>query len=239
MGRGPVELHADPVLLVEVIEVPVACPLPNPGLPAGGREPVRDFYAADVAIFKKRQGAIIGITECGHEFAAPAHLLARVHRVAYPGRGGTPAPDGPADPRVGVVEGPRMRSSTVSSTRVHGGNMVGCLVRRIVFDRCTTTPGIFCCAGCRRAGTVIVMTSLGSSIRPCRSAAVWWLRVASGPARSRAAHSVVSRAGCPENDAYTPVEGAAICRCGACCAWCPGRFRNPCPGGGLWRRPGP
>ena len=54
---------------------------------------------------------------------------------------------------------------------------------------------------------------LGSSIRRCRSAAVWWLRTAPGPARSRAAQSTVSRAGSPEKAAYTPVAAAAIGRC--------------------------
>ena len=47
-------------------------------------------------------------------------------------------------------------------------------------------------------GTVMTMSGLGSLIRPCRSAAVWWLRTAPGPARSSAAHSAVSRVGSPE-----------------------------------------
>ena len=82
--------------------------------------------------------------------------------------------------------------------------MAGCLVRRIASDRWMTTPGIFTRAGLLDAGTVMVMTELGSSIRPCRSAAVWWLRTAPGPARSRAAQSTVSRVGSPEKAAYTP-----------------------------------
>jgi hypothetical protein len=65
-------------------------------------------------------------------------------------------------------------------------------------------PGIFTRAGRFDAETVIVMSELGSSIRPWRSAAVWWLKVASGPARSRAAQSTVSREGSPEKAAYTP-----------------------------------
>src|SRR6185437_6637660 len=71
------------------------------------------------------------------------------------------------------------------------------------------TPEIFARAGLLDAGTVMVMMALGSSISPCRSAAVWWLRTAPGPARSRAAQSTVSRAGSPEKAAYTP-------RCSRC-----------------------
>jgi len=51
--------------------------------------------------------------------------------------------------------------------------MAGCLVRRIASDRWMTTPGIFTRAGRFDAGTVIVMIEAGSSIRLCRSAAVW------------------------------------------------------------------
>jgi len=77
--------------------------------------------------------------------------------------------------------------------------MAGCLVRKTASERWITTPGTFARAGLLDAGTVIVMAELGSSIRPCRSAAVWWLRTAPGPARSSAAQSIVSREGSPEN----------------------------------------
>ena len=45
-----------------------------------------------------------------------------------------------ASSKVGAIW---IRSSTVSSTRVHGGSMAGCLVRRIASDRWMTMPGIF------------------------------------------------------------------------------------------------
>jgi hypothetical protein len=96
------------------------------------------------------------------------------------------------------VRAASIRSSTVSSTRVHGGSMAGCLVLRMASDRWTTTPGIATRAGRFDAGTVTVMSGLGLSIRPWRSAAVRWLKTASGPARSRAAQSTVSRVGSPE-----------------------------------------
>jgi hypothetical protein len=50
--------------------------------------------------------------------------------------------------------------------------MAGCLVRSIAFDRWMTSPGTFARAGRLDAGTEIVITGLGSSIKPCRSAAV-------------------------------------------------------------------
>jgi hypothetical protein len=65
-----------------------------------------------------------------------------------------------------------IKSSTVSSTRVHGGTMAGCVVRKIASDRWITTPGIFARVGVLDRGTVMTMSELGSSIRPCRSAAV-------------------------------------------------------------------
>jgi hypothetical protein len=75
-----------------------------------------------------------------------------------------------ASSKVGAIS---MRSSTVSSTRVHGGSIAGCLVRRIASDRRMTRPGILARRpGWLAAGTVIVMSGLGLSIKPCRSAAV-------------------------------------------------------------------
>jgi hypothetical protein len=50
--------------------------------------------------------------------------------------------------------------------------MAGCLVRSIASDRWMTRPGIFARAGRFDAGTEIVIRELGSSIKPCRSAAV-------------------------------------------------------------------
>ncbi|MGH3228045.1 MAG: hypothetical protein ACRDOA_05620 [Streptosporangiaceae bacterium] len=54
----------------------------------------------------------------------------------------------------------------MSSTLVHGGSIAECLVRRIASDRWTTMPGIFIRPGRFDAGTVMLMSELGSSIRP-------------------------------------------------------------------------
>ena len=56
MRRGPVEFRAHPVLLVEVVEVPVAGALPDPDLPSGGRQPVRAFHPMHVAVLQQRTG---------------------------------------------------------------------------------------------------------------------------------------------------------------------------------------
>ena len=50
MGRGPVEFYADAVLLVEVVEIPVTCALPDPCLPGRRRKPVRAFHPAQASI---------------------------------------------------------------------------------------------------------------------------------------------------------------------------------------------
>jgi hypothetical protein len=174
MRRGPVEFRAHSVFRVEVVQVLVTGTLPDPHLTASGGQPVRAFHAMHVAILQHGQDAIPGVTQSQDELTAPAHLLAGIHGLAYPLGGGTPAADGPADPRVRVVEGRRdlIRSRTVSSIRVHGGSMVGCLVRRIASDRWMRTPGIFARVGVLDRGTVMMMSELGSSVRPCRSAAV-------------------------------------------------------------------
>ena len=50
--------------------------------------------------------------------------------------------------------------------------MAGCVVRKIASDRWMTTPGIFARVGVLARGTVMTMSELGWSVRPCRSAAV-------------------------------------------------------------------
>ena len=61
------------------------------------------------------------------------------------------------DPRVRVVEA-RRGLDEIKHGVLHAGagrEHVGCLVLRIASDRWTIMPGIFACAGCRDAGTVI------------------------------------------------------------------------------------
>ena len=107
MRRGPVEFYAQPVLLVEIVEVPVTSALPDPRLSLRGRQPVRAFHAADIAGLQHGQDALVGAAERRRDLATPAHFLAGIHGVTYPVRGGTPPADGPADPRVRVVEAGR------------------------------------------------------------------------------------------------------------------------------------
>ena len=105
MRGGPVEFHANPVRLVQVVEVPVAGVLPDSGLPPCCGKPVRAFHPADVAVLEHGQGPVLGVTERQGDFPAPAHLLSGVHSLADPVRSGAPAADCPANPRVCVIEG--------------------------------------------------------------------------------------------------------------------------------------
>jgi hypothetical protein len=107
MRGSTVEFHAHAELLEEIVEIPVARTLPDPCLPSRGRQSVRTLDPVDVAVLKQGQGPIPGVAECQGDLPAPTHLLAGIHRLTDPIRGGTPASDGPADPLVGVVKGRR------------------------------------------------------------------------------------------------------------------------------------
>ena len=149
-----------PVLLVEIVEVPVAGAVPDPRLPPGGWQPMRAFHPADVAVFEYRQGALTGVAERDRDFRRQriflrSSMAARIRSAVVRRRPMARQIHAYASSNVSASW---TRSSTVSSTLVHGGSIAGCLVRRIASDRWMTTPGIFACAGCRDAGTVIVMT---------------------------------------------------------------------------------
>ncbi len=120
---------------------------------------MRALDPADVAVFEDGQGAVVGVAERQRDFPAPAHLLARIHGLAYPVCGGAPAADGRQIHAYASskLDAAWMRSSTVSSTRVHGGSMAGCLVRKIASDRWIKMPGIFTRAGVLDSGTVMVI----------------------------------------------------------------------------------
>ena len=79
-GR-PVELHAHGETLVEVVEVPIAGALPDPGLPTSGRKPMRAFHAMHVAGFEQRQGSLPGIGKRQSKVPTPSHLLTGLHGV--------------------------------------------------------------------------------------------------------------------------------------------------------------
>ena len=52
MRRGSIEFYAQQVFLVEIVEVPIACMLPDPHLPSRRRQPMWSFDAPDVAVLK-------------------------------------------------------------------------------------------------------------------------------------------------------------------------------------------
>ena len=107
MRRGPIKFRADPVLLVKVVEVPVPGALPDPGLPASGRETVGSFHPANVAVFQQGKDSSPGVGERQSKLLAPPHLLAGVHGLTNSARRRAPAANGTADPCVRVVEGRR------------------------------------------------------------------------------------------------------------------------------------
>jgi hypothetical protein len=102
--RGPVEFHAHSELLVEIVEVSITRALPDPRLPASCGQPVRALHPVDVAILQYRKRAAFGVAKCDRDLPAPAHLLASGHGNSNPISGGASAADGPADPRVRVIE---------------------------------------------------------------------------------------------------------------------------------------
>jgi hypothetical protein len=104
---GSVYLHARPVVLVEVIQVPIAGLLPDSGLPFCWWQAVRSLHAPDVTQFEQGEHAFAGVAERELDVAPPADPRAGVHRLAYPLRGLTPAPDGAADPVVCLAEASR------------------------------------------------------------------------------------------------------------------------------------
>lgn len=95
-----------------------------------------------------------------------------------------------------------VRSRTVSSILARGGMREGCRASASRNDRCARRPGIG--SMYLLTGTVTWITALRMLVSPSSSAALSWLRTASGPARSTAAHSAASRVGSPVNVAYTP-----------------------------------
>ena len=227
MRGGPVEFHANPVILVEVVEVPVTDALPDSRLPTRYGKPMRTLDPADVAVSSTDKAPSSASPSAKSDLPAPAHLLARIHGLAYPVGGGAPAADGPADPRIGVIEG-RCDLDEIEHRVLHPGarrehgRMPGPQDRIRPMDDDAGNLHSRRAPRCRDRDRD---DGARLSSRPCRSAAVWWLRTASGPARSRAAHSTVSRAGSPEKVAYTP-------RCSRCQRPLPDRLRiarNPTP----------
>src|SRR5579863_7633553 len=105
MSRSPVEFRAHPVLLVEVVEIPVARAVPDSGLAAGHGQAMWEFDPVHIPVFQYRQCAAFAIAERYLDLTAPAHLLAGIHGQPDPGRGSAPAADGAANPRIRVVEG--------------------------------------------------------------------------------------------------------------------------------------
>jgi hypothetical protein len=104
---GSVHFDARPIVGVEVIEVPIAGLLPDPGLAFRRRQAVRSLDTPDVSEFKQGKGAFGRVAERELDVAPPADPRARVQRFAYPFRGRAPASDRAADPVVCLIEASR------------------------------------------------------------------------------------------------------------------------------------
>ena len=107
MSRGAVEFHAQPVLLVQVVQVAHAAAVPALSLPPGRRQPVSALHAMDVMPLERGVHAVGGVLQGRGDPAAPPHPRATGERLAEHLRRGQPAPHRRRDPAVRVVETPR------------------------------------------------------------------------------------------------------------------------------------
>jgi hypothetical protein len=73
MGRNPIELDADAVLLVQVVQVPVTAAEPALGLALRPRQAMSAFHAVDVVAFQRGMHAVGGVLQRGRDPDAPAH----------------------------------------------------------------------------------------------------------------------------------------------------------------------
>ena len=107
MSRGAVEFHAQPVLLVQVVQVAHAAAVPALSLPPGRRQAVSALHAMDVVPLERGVHAVGGVLQGCGDPAAPPHPRASGERLAEHLRRGQPAARRRRNPAVRVVETPR------------------------------------------------------------------------------------------------------------------------------------
>jgi hypothetical protein len=157
MRGGSIDFHARLILLVEVVQVPVAGLLPDANLPFRRRQAMRALHTPHVTQFEEGEGALVGITQRELDIPPPAHLRPGVHaaRILAAVVRLRPMARQIQSYASSKLAADSIRSSTVCSTRVHGGIITGCRLRSRQRDRWMTTPDIFAHrAGWRSAGTV-------------------------------------------------------------------------------------
>ena len=99
-----VYFHTSPVVLVEAIQIPIAGLLSYSRLPYGSGQTMRSFHSPHVTQLEQGERAFAGVAERELDVTPPADPWPGIHRLAYPFRGGAPAPDGTADPVVCLIE---------------------------------------------------------------------------------------------------------------------------------------
>ena len=107
MSSGAVKFHAQPVRLVQVVQVAHAAAVPALSLPPGRRQPVSALHAMDVMPLERGVHAVGGVLQGRGDPAAPPHPRASGEHLAEHLRRGQPAPHRRRDPAVRVVETPR------------------------------------------------------------------------------------------------------------------------------------
>jgi hypothetical protein len=107
MSRSAVEFHAQPVLLVQVVQVAHSAAVPAPSLPPGRGQPVSALDALDVMPLERGVHAVGGVLQGRGDPAAPPRPRASGERLAEHLRRGQPAAHRRGNPAVRVVETPR------------------------------------------------------------------------------------------------------------------------------------
>jgi hypothetical protein len=107
VGGRPVNLDASAVFRIQVVQVPIACRMPDPRLPCRNGQPMGALDAPHVTEFEDGERAALGVAKSQLDILPS--LDPRTRQQCHPdARGrGPPAPDGAADPAVCLFEAAR------------------------------------------------------------------------------------------------------------------------------------
>src|SRR5215472_9982011 len=100
VGHRTVEFYAEPIDLVEVVQVPAARPMPDASLPSGHGQPVEAFHATDVPALEPREHALASVVQRCLNLCPQGKPLAGLQRGTDPLRRGTPLAESTTDPVV-------------------------------------------------------------------------------------------------------------------------------------------
>jgi hypothetical protein len=120
VGGGSIQFDAQPVVLVQVVQVAGAAAVPTPRLAFRDREAMGALDPVDVDAFQRGVDALGGVLQGAGDPVAPAHPRASGEGLAEQFGCGEAASDRGRDPSVGVVQGPR-RGDQVQDRGRHRG----------------------------------------------------------------------------------------------------------------------